>query len=185
MRSFEKMILDFIDVLEKIKMDYVIIGGIAVSAWGNPRTTKDLDIIVVLKIEKLDELHEKLQKAGFSVNKEDIKLGIREKIYFTIFDKYSEYHVDAKGVYDEVDALTVKNKVGILYEGCTMYIASAEDTVAHKLLFGGVQDIKDAESIVVRQKNLDSEYLEELCRNLEVLNEFQNMKEKIAESESL
>jgi hypothetical protein len=37
MGTFEKMILDFINVLGKMRVDYVIIGGVAVSSWGTPR----------------------------------------------------------------------------------------------------------------------------------------------------
>lgn len=179
MRSFERMVLDFIGVLEKIKVDYVVIGGIAVSSWGNPRTTKDLDVIVDLNSDDIDKFCKNLQESGFSVDKEDIKEALKEKTHFTVLDEYSEYHIDAKGVYNRFDALTVKNKYVVPYEGLNMCIASAEDTVAHKLLFGGYQDIKDAESILLRQSELDMEYLEELCENLGVLNEFRTVKKKV------
>jgi len=180
MRRFEKMIIDFTDILEKTKIDYVIVGGIAVSSWGNPRTTKDLDVIIVLKIEDIDELSKNLQENGFSTDREDIKDALKEKTHFTIFDKYSEYHIDAKGAYNEFDALTIKNKLVVLYEGHKMCIASPEDTIAHKLLFGGHQDIKDAQSILVRQSGkIDKNYLEELCENLGVLNELETLKERI------
>lgn len=89
------------------------------------------------------------------------------------------YHIDAKGVYNRFDALTVKNKHVVPYKGLNMCIASAEDTIGHKLLFGGYQDIKDAESILLRQSELDMEYLEELCENLGVLNELETVRKKI------
>ncbi|HIH97895.1 MAG TPA: hypothetical protein HA346_02675 [Thermoplasmata archaeon] len=61
-----------------------------------------------------------------------------------------------------------------------IYIASPEDTLANKLLFGSEQDIKDAEGIWVRQRNLDIKYLEGRCRTLGVWEEFVEMKKRVA-----
>ena len=179
MRRFEEMILDFVGILERMGIDYVIIGGVAVSSWGTPRTTRDLDVIIVLKVENIDELSENLQEMGFLTDKNGFKKSLEEETHFTIFDEHSEYHIDAKGVYNKFDALTVRNKVLVPYEGQDMHIASAEDTIAHKLLFGGYQDLKDAESILLRQSGLDMNYLVELCEDLGVLDEFEAIRKKV------
>jgi hypothetical protein len=179
MRTFEDMILDFVDVLGKMRVDYVIIGGVAVSSWGTPRTTGDLDVIAVIKMENIKKLCENLQNKGFSIDEEDIKSALEEKTHFTVFDQDSEYHVDVKGIYDKFDALTIKNRIAIDYCDHIMNMASAEDTLAHKLLFGGHQDMRDAESILLRQSVIDMEYLEALCKELGILAELQAMKEKI------
>lgn len=179
MRRFEEMILDFISILERMGIDYVIIGGVAVSSWGTPRTTRDLDVIIVLEAKNIDELSENLREMGFSVDINDFNESLQEKTHVTIFDEHSEYHIDAKGVYNKFDALTVRNRAVVPYEGHTMHIASAEDTLAHKLLFGGYQDVKDAESILLRQSELDMNYLEELCKDMGVLDEFEIIRKKI------
>lgn len=179
MRKFEGMVLDFIGVLERMGIDYVIIGGVAVSSWGNPRTTRDLDVIVAVKMDDINDLCENLQEVGFSVDRNGFENSFKEKTHFTIFDEYSEYHVDAKGVYNKFDALTVRNRAVVPYEGHNMHVASAEDTIAHKLLFGGYQDVKDAGSILLRQSKLDMKYLEELCKDLGVINELETIKKKI------
>jgi len=179
MRKFEEMVLDFISVLERMGIDYVIVGGVAVSSWGTPRTTRDLDVIIVLKVGNIDELSENLQGMGFLIDKNDFKKSFEEKTHFTIFDEHSEYHIDAKGIYNKFDALTVRNRVIVPYEGHDMHIASAEDTIAHKLLFGGYQDMEDAESILLRQSELDMNYLEELCEDLGVLEESETIRKKV------
>lgn len=66
MRGFEKMMLDFFGVLEKTKIEYAIIGGVAVSTWGTPRTTRGLDIIIGLQSKDMDEMYKNLQKTDFS-----------------------------------------------------------------------------------------------------------------------
>jgi hypothetical protein len=47
--SFEKTII-FFDGLKKegFIADYALIGGLALSAWVEPRTTKDVDLVVVV-----------------------------------------------------------------------------------------------------------------------------------------
>lgn len=179
MRRFEEMILDFIGILERMGIDYVIVGGVAVSSWGTPRTTRDLDVIIVLKAENIGQLSENLQEMGFSIDENDFRKSFEEKTHFTIFDEHSEYHIDAKGVYNKFDALTVRNKVAVPYEGHDMHIASAEDTIAHKLLFGGYQDVEDAESILLRQSELDMKYLVELCEEMGVSDELEKIRKNI------
>ncbi|MFQ6063836.1 MAG: hypothetical protein ACE5J9_11800 [Methanosarcinales archaeon] len=50
---------------------------------GNIRTTKDVDVIISLKIEKIKELVYALKKRNFSVREEDIKDALKEKSHFT------------------------------------------------------------------------------------------------------
>jgi hypothetical protein len=64
--------------------------------------------------------------------------------------------------------------------GTKIYLASPEDTIANKLVFGSEQDVKDAEGIYARQlESLDMEYLEEICRNMGVYGDFIKMKEMV------
>lgn len=72
------------------------------------------------------------------------------------------------------------NEIKVSLVDFVFYVASPEDTIANKLLFGSDQDIKDAEGIYVRQfDNLDMEYLAERCKKLDVLEEFSAMKIRI------
>lgn len=182
MRTFEEMILSFISTTERVGMEYVIVGGAAVSSWGNPRTTRDLDVILVLRAADAGNLCDLLKSEGFLIEKTDIENALKEKTHFSIFDTGSEYHVDAKGVYSEFDALTVKNKHTIQYKGRAIYVASAEDTIAHKLVLSGPQDIEDAESILLRQPHLDMLYLEQLCQKLGVADDLSRMKKEMGNS---
>jgi hypothetical protein len=121
-----------------------------------------------------------VRKRDFSANKDDIKTALKEKSHFTIFDERSEYHIDAKGVYGKKERQSLLSKKAIQLEGVRVCVASPEDIIANKLLFGSEQDIKDAEGIYVRQKGkLDMKYLEERCEDIGVYDEFVEMKERI------
>ena len=45
-RSVEKIIQLLAKYMDEMGIDYVIVSGIAVIAWGRPRTTQDIDIII-------------------------------------------------------------------------------------------------------------------------------------------
>jgi hypothetical protein len=61
-----------IQFLEKEKIDYMVIGGIANSIYGNPRQTFDIDIKIDLDQTKLNEFISQLNKIGNLVPEDPI-----------------------------------------------------------------------------------------------------------------
>jgi hypothetical protein len=129
MRRIEEVIRDITKILGEEKVDYVIVGGIAVAAWGNIRTTRDVDIILFINEKDADGLEEALKEEKFSIQAEDIRDALKERSHFTIFDDLSEYYMDAKGIYSENDRLTRKRRRKVNLTDFRFYIASPEDTM--------------------------------------------------------
>ncbi len=125
-------------------------------------------------------LEEALRKEKFSIQAEDIRDALKERSHFTIFDDLSEYYIDAKGIYNENDRLTLERRRKVSFADFVFYVASPEDTIANKLLFGSEQDVKDAEGIYARQfDNLEMAYLEGRSKKIEVHEEFLTMKRRV------
>jgi predicted nucleotidyltransferase len=77
-----KKFFDVLDILEKEKVEYVLIGGFAMVLYGMPRVTQDLDLFVKMKKENI----KKLQKALFIL--------LKDKNVFEITDsELKEYNV--------------------------------------------------------------------------------------------
>ena len=53
-------------LLEKQKISYVLIGGITVALWGEPRATQDIDIVVLISNDKIFDFLKKTKKYDFS-----------------------------------------------------------------------------------------------------------------------
>src|SRR3989338_7392465 len=51
--DFEKLITEISKILDTLKIIYAITGGYAVSIWGRPRSTFDIDVIIELSHSKL------------------------------------------------------------------------------------------------------------------------------------
>ena len=180
MRSIEAVVKSIARILEEEELVYVIVGGIAVSAWGNIRTTRDIDIMLLLNEGDANELEVALKRERFSIQAEDIVDALNQRSHFTIFDEVSEYHLDAKGIYSENDRLTLTKRRKVSLADFEFYVASPEDLIANKLLFGSEQDIKDAEGIYARQlDNLDMAYLEGRCKSLGVYEELFALKKRV------
>jgi len=161
-------------------IDYVLVGGLAVIMYGEPRMTMDLDMVLKIPEDKIEGLVEFLNKNDFFADKEDIVMAFGEKSHCTVQDKNSAIRLDIKGVYGEREMGSIKDRIPFDYEGEKIYLASLEDTIANKLYFKREQDIKDAESIYARQlKNLNTEKLEQKCKKLEVYEEFLEMKKRV------
>ncbi|MEM2865796.1 MAG: hypothetical protein QW098_01455 [Candidatus Hadarchaeales archaeon] len=96
------------------------------------------------------------------------------------FDDRSEYHIHGKGVYGPLERWALERRKKVRVGGIQVYIASAEDTLAHKLRVGGEQDLKDAEGIFIRQRGrLDMRYLERVCREMGVWRELAKLKRRV------
>ena len=51
--------------LDAAKVDYALVGGLAVGVWGAPRATKDIDLLV--RAEALDAARAALQGCGYTL----------------------------------------------------------------------------------------------------------------------
>lgn len=183
MRTLEDVVRNILKILQELGVDYVIIGAIAVSGWGNVRTTRDVDMIMDLHGKNIASLEDALKKEGFDIKVEDIRGAIKEKSHFTIFDTKSDYHIDAKGCYGKKEKRSLKERKAVELWGIRIFIASPEDIIANKLVFGSWQDIRDAEGVYARQmEKLDLTHLEEICREMGVSEDLENLKRRIGRS---
>ncbi len=176
----EEMIGSLVDALEELGIEYVIVGGVAVVSWGNLRTTRDVDVVILIREGDAGRFAQTLVKHDFDVNEEDVIKSLEEKTHLTVFDKLSDFHVDVKGVYGKEDERVLERRREVQVGERRVYLASPEEIIAMKLVYGSEQDLKDAESVYLRQKDrLDIPYLRELCKELGVLLDFEKLVEEL------
>ena len=180
MRNIEEILKLVCEFLNEEKAVYVIVGGLAVLFYGIPRTTMDIDIIIKMNMDETKRFAEFLKENDFFADEEDIKTAYEEKSHATIEDKTSMIRLDIKGIYGENDRIALKRRRKVSSADFEFYVASPEDLIANKLLFGSEQDVKDAEGIYARQlDNLDMAYLEKRCKRLGIYEEFLTMKKRV------
>ncbi len=168
-----KLVTNF---LNKEEIPYMIVGGITLAYYGMPRTTEDIDILIILEKTKIKKFVDFMKKNDFSVNEEDIKTAFKEKSHFTVFDQKSVFRMDIKGIYNDLDSDSFSRRKKIHFRSLDIYINSPEDAIIAKLTFGSFKDLEDTKGIILRQrKNLDFDYIKKKCKKYKVLDKLEKI----------
>lgn len=69
---------EFLKLLNSQKIDYLLIGGYAVSYYGYPRSTGDMDIWIAINLENATKIVAALQEFGFGVPELQVDLFLQE-----------------------------------------------------------------------------------------------------------
>lgn len=83
-----EMLKQIAKYFDQRKLRYVIVGGIAVSVYGYPRSTQDIDIIIDHVQLDIHDFCEHLRGNGFIITEDEIGTAFREKSYATVFHKF-------------------------------------------------------------------------------------------------
>ncbi len=163
-------------ILKKLKIPYLVTGGIAVLVWGRPRFTADIDIIVELRhahLEKLEAALRALGRAGY-IDREMMEYALERKGEFNFIDGKTGIKVDFWVVHDDAfNMSSLKRKIPKKVLGETVYFISPEDLILIKLKWHkeseSSRQLEDVESIVkISGSRLDMAYLKKWAKRLGV-----------------
>lgn len=179
-RSIKETFLAACRALDAAEVPYVVVGAFAVSAWGRPRSTEDIDVILEVDQAKVEALVLAFGERDLTLRGEDLEAALREGSHATVFDERSIYHVDLRPATDADTRRTLSSSEQVELHGETIPVASPEETIAHKLLYASEQDIQDAEGIYARQADrLDRAILARRCKQLGVLEELRALEDRV------
>ena len=173
--DFLKLILESLEVAG---VEYLIGGAIAEWAWGEPRATQDLDIVINLPIEAVGWFSKELEKRNMLVPVDiilDAMVEDRADIPLNAIHMYSGLKADLYLMRDG-DALrqsAFQRRVMVDYGPPIgkVYVHSPEDLILYKLMYLGLsgqpKHARDIAAILRAKKNqLDFEYIEEWVTRL-------------------
>lgn len=92
----EELFLNMVKILNDLNIQYFITGGFAVSVWGRPRATFDIDIAIKIiepQIDKLAKAWKNLSKAGYA-DEGTMREAVKNKGEFNFIDPDSGLKVD-------------------------------------------------------------------------------------------
>ena len=147
--------------LQAQEIEYMLVGGLAVGIWAEPRATVDIDLLVAIGLDDYDSLKHKLIESKKFVFIHD-KPMVFGKITFlrTTTKRNTDIAVDFLFADDDFKNTALQRKETVKVNDFSLYISSPEDLIILKLLSGRDQDRLDAEKIIKIQKdNLDQEYI--------------------------
>jgi len=169
--DIQKLLIKIVKILEKLNIIYFITGGFAVSVWGRPRSTFDIDVVIKLQEPKIKGLIHSLKSfsdAGYI--EEDT---VRETLCrgggeFNFVHPESGIKVDfwvAKK--DETSQAEFKRKIAKKIDGHQVYFISPEDLILNKLRWhkesNSSRHLEDVESIL-KFSRVDIKYINKKAR---------------------
>jgi hypothetical protein len=176
--DLRKLLVDTCKVFDKLKINYVLIGGYAGILYGSPYTTADIDYVVVSKDVSL-KLIDELQKIGW-VPTEDYRTEIELRAFGQFVHEPEGYPLH---IFPQVDSYRLKKGVltyELEVEGYPVKICSPEDLVLMRLAVWTDEDKAKAIALVLARK-LDQKYLEKRAKEEKLEKRLVWLKNKIKE----
>lgn len=159
--------------LERHRLAYAVAGGLAVTVWGEPRATFDVDVFVAAEGGRVESLCAAIrQEPAFLLEPETLTL----PPYTVIVRAHLPDRPSAEPGLILVDFIVLETALGssllsrrvsVDLGGHPIWICSAEDLILLKLLAGRSKDLQDAKGVLaLRQDRLDFAYLQDWVQRL-------------------
>lgn len=137
---------ELLKLLEKHKVEYMIIGGYAVAFYGYPRFTKDIDIFFEVSEENIHKLIEALIDFGFPASdlKKDAFIQKGNVITFGVAPVRVDLLNEINGIdYNEAKDHKIRGK----YDDIEVYFIGKKELIKNKMSTDRLHDKADAEEL--------------------------------------
>ena len=181
-----------IEALEAAGVEYLIGGAIAEWAWGEPRATQDIDLVVRIPIKAINKLSKELEKRDTLIPAEIILDAIvedRADIPINAIHMHSGFKADLYPVRegDELRESAFRRRQQVDYGPPIgkVYIHSPEDLILYKLIYFGLsQQSKHSRDIAAilksKKSELDLDYIEGWVTRLGLTSLWKEMLDNIS-----
>ena len=150
--------------MERLRMPYAFVGGVALNTWGVPRATFDLDLALSVPTGRSAELLAELRRIG-AVVEEAFERGFRDRVQGM---EKLHAHLPAGASLMAIDLFlastpflesVLERRVGIDLGRGQVWVCTAADLVVLKLLADRRKDRSDVENVLLVQGVPELEYL--------------------------
>ena len=151
-------------LLDELRVPYMVIGGYAVTIWGQPRFTADLDLTLHCLVPE-QSLIEQLLRPLTALVADPVRFVQERRVLPARTSNGIAVDIVFAGLPYEVAA--IERAVPVEVAGYSVRICTAEDLIVHKIISSRPRDREDILGIVQRQGNrLDRSYLAPIVREL-------------------
>jgi DNA-directed RNA polymerase subunit F len=145
----------------------MVIGGQAVLLYGEPRLTRDIDITLGMGVDGLDKLMDILPAVPLKVLVENVKEFVTKTMVLPALDERSGIRVDFVFSFSPYERQAIERAVDVRLGRSIIKFGSLEDVVIHKIIAGRPRDLEDVRSILVKNPQYDSGYIERWLKEFE------------------
>ncbi len=155
--------------LEKQDIAYMLSGSVAMNVYTVPRMTRDIDIVINVKVSDSDKIAE-LFKEGYYIYKEGLKEEIKNRRMFNVIDEQTSFKIDfiiRKNTPFHINEF--ERRVSKKIFGVDVWVVTIEDLIISKLKW--IQDLKSDQQIsdvenLLSVSDVDITYIKKWCKEL-------------------
>ena len=164
-----------IDVLDELKIPYMLSGSVAMGVYVLTRSTRDFDFVIFLQPDTIDKFVSNFSE-GYCCSAEAVADAVKHQSIFNIIDHSSGYKAEFVILKDaNYRQVEFARKIQMEYFGKIVYIVSVEDLLLSKLIWiqelqSGVQieDVKNLAQLKTLNWNYINKWIKDL--NLQTFN---------------
>ena len=183
---FERLLKKIALQLKGASIPYMVIGGQAVLVYGEPRLTRDIDIIMGIGVDGLDSVKKIIKAIGLKSLVEKEKAFVERNMVLPTIDKKSGIRVDFIFSFSLYERQAIERARDIKLGRSLVRFASLEDVVIHKMIAGRARDLDDVKSILLKNPKYDLVYIKKWLKEFDkslggkFLKVFRNIEKEIS-----
>jgi predicted nucleotidyltransferase len=153
--------------LNKTSIPYMVIGGQAVLLYGEPRLTRDIDITLGINVDELDKVLGITSTLRLKVLVGNEQEFVQRTMVLPAMEEESGIRVDFIFSFSSYEKQAIERAREIRLGRISVRFGSLEDVVIHKVIAGRPRDIEDIRSILLKNTNYDSDYIEKWLKEFD------------------
>jgi hypothetical protein len=190
-RNLTEFVRLVLDAIEATEIEYLIGGAVALWAWGEIRTTQDLDVVVNLPGTRIVHFSEELKRRDMLVPPDiivDLLIQPEGDLPINAIHLYSGYKAELFLLRpgDEYRALALQRRryVNLGQSLGNVYVHSPEDLILNKVHYFGLSQqtkhIRDIAAIMVMMgEQLDWTYMEDWAARLQISSVLEEVRRQV------
>lgn len=163
------------DVCDRLELTYLVVGSTATIAYGEPRFTNDIDIVVDLPNESIAEFCAGFPDADFYISEPGVRDAVSRSAQFNVIHPASGLKIDFIVLSNSPFDLSRRKRrrdLPVLEEGPTWF-ASPEDVILKKMVYyqegGSDKHLRDVAGVLrIQAEKFDRDYVAKWAAELGV-----------------
>lgn len=164
--GLERDLLAVVRLLQRHRVRYALIGAVALSVWGRPRTTLDLDFLIQVDEAGLENIQAWAAASGIKADERWLRWnpmlrGAQLRLH------RERTAIDLLRPRDAHDRQALRRRKRVKLSRMALWLIAPEDLILQKLKVGRPRDFEDSVTILERLRGkLDRAYLKRWARRL-------------------
>jgi len=138
----------------------MVIGGQAVLLYGEPRLTKDIDIITLgAGVDELDTIVSIVRDLSLKILVDTFEDFVKKTMVLPVMDEKSGIRIDFIFSFSTYEQQAIERAKKVKISNTYVKFASLEDVIIHKMIAGRARDIEDIKSMLLKNPKCRNQYI--------------------------